>query len=188
MGRLEDLAEQYGRHIATPWQRTVAGANRVVMIVYDKRWERTLRARRMVFETATRQAAHDWHEIDIAPAFAEWMAGDEEYREDYFAEPELLSMKLKAEFPRFVAKKVEAVLTSPEVTENSVVAVFGAGGLFGFASVAQLVKQVEADIRGRLVVFFPGHSENNIFRLLDARDGWNYLAVTITANGEEWSR
>ena len=44
MGRIEDLAEQYGRHIATPWQRTVAGAQRVVMVIYDKELERALRA------------------------------------------------------------------------------------------------------------------------------------------------
>ena len=42
MARIEDLAERYGRHIATPWQRTVAGAQRVVMVVYDKELERTL--------------------------------------------------------------------------------------------------------------------------------------------------
>jgi hypothetical protein len=29
-------------------------------------------------------------------------------------------------------------------------------------------------------VFFPGVYENNNYRLLDARDGWNYLAVPIT--------
>ena len=60
MARIEDLAERYGRHIATPWQRTVAGAQRVVMVVYDKELERTLRARMLAFETATREAGHDW--------------------------------------------------------------------------------------------------------------------------------
>jgi hypothetical protein len=29
----KDLADRYGRHIATPWQRTIAGAQRVVMVV-----------------------------------------------------------------------------------------------------------------------------------------------------------
>jgi hypothetical protein len=42
----------------------------------------------------------------------------------------------------------------------------------------------EADIQGRLVVFFPGQFERNNYRLLDARDGWNYLAVPITLHGE----
>ena len=34
--------------------------------------------------------------------------------------------------------------------------------------------------RGRLVVFFPGQYEQNNYRLLDARDGWNYMAVPIS--------
>ena len=44
MGRIEDLADRYYEHISTPWQRTVAGAQRVIMVVYDKELERTLRA------------------------------------------------------------------------------------------------------------------------------------------------
>jgi hypothetical protein len=35
-------------------------------------------------------------------------------------------------------------------------------------------------VRGRLVGFFPGQYEQNNYRLLDARDGWNYLAVPIS--------
>lgn len=42
------------------------------------------------------------------------------------------------------------------------------------------MKEIERDIRGRVVVFFPGEYENSNYRLLDARDGWNYLAVPIT--------
>ena len=53
MARIEDLADRYGRHIATPWQRTIAGAQRVIMLVYDKELERTLRARKVAFETLT---------------------------------------------------------------------------------------------------------------------------------------
>jgi hypothetical protein len=68
MARIEDLAESYRRHIATPWQRTVAGAQRVAMVVYDKELERTLVARKLAFETATREAGHDWQEIDISRA------------------------------------------------------------------------------------------------------------------------
>ena len=61
---------------------------------------------------------------------------------------------------------------------------FGVGAIFGFARISQILKIVEGDIRGRLLVFFPGHYEQNNYRLLDARDGWNYLAVPITLHGE----
>jgi hypothetical protein len=30
-------------------------------------------------------------------------------------------------------------------------------------------------------VFFPGSREGNVYKLLDAREGWNYLATPITA-------
>lgn len=183
MARIEDLAERYGRHIATPWQRTVAGAQRVVMVVYDKELERTLRARLPVFEMATRDAGHDWRQIDLSGAFAEWMAADD-YRDEYFHSPEDLQLKLDAEFPEFVAARLRAALQNPEVTSNTVLAVLGVGSLFGFARISQVLKLIEADIQGRLVVFFPGQFERSNYRLLDARDGWNYLAVPITLHGE----
>ena len=183
MSRVEDIAELYGRHIATPWQRTIAGAQRVIVVVYDKEMERTLRAQKMAFETATEQAGHDWHEVDVSDTFAAWMAEDE-YREEYFSSPDDLQLKLEEEFTQFAADRIQAVLNRQEVTDNSVVAVFGVGSLFGFASVSNLMKAVEGDIRGRLVVFFPGHIDRNNYRLMDARDGWNYLAVPISLHGE----
>ena len=183
MARIEDLAEKYGRHIATPWQRTVAGAQRVVMIVYNKELERTLRARKVAFENATKQAGHEWHEMDLASVFAEWMAQDD-YRNEYFASPEDLQLKLDAEFADYVAERLSELLNQPGVDETSVVGVFGVGAIFGFARISQILKMVENDIRGRLVVFFPGHHERSNYRLLDARDGWNYLAVPITLRGE----
>src|SRR5258708_1235513 len=39
MGRIEDLSDRYFQHISTPWQRTVSGAQRVPVIVYDKESE-----------------------------------------------------------------------------------------------------------------------------------------------------
>jgi hypothetical protein len=179
MGRVEELAERYAQHIATPWQRTVAGAQRVIMVVYDKELERTLRARKLAFENATRQAGHDWHEVDITDSFPLWMAKDE-YRDAYFESPDDLQMKLEAEFPEFVADRIRTTLSGDAVTETSVVAVFGTAAIFGFTRMSKVLQHVEPDIRGRLVVFFPGQYENNNYRLLDARDGWNYMAVPIT--------
>jgi hypothetical protein len=179
MARFEDLADVYGQHIATPWQRTVAGAQRVIMVVYDKELERVLRARRGEFETRTRAAGHDWHEVDLTTAFASWLAADE-YCDAYFESPEDLRLKLQGEFPDYAAEKIRTVLTSSEVSETSVVAVFGAGSLYGFTYVSEVLKRVERDVRGRLVVFFPGTLEQNNYRLLDARDGWNYMAVPIS--------
>jgi hypothetical protein len=182
VGRIEDLADRYFQHISTPWQRTVSGAQRVVMIVYDKELERTLRARKMAFENATVQAGRYWEEVDLTDAFAEWMAADD-YRDAYFESPEDLSLKLESEFSDYVADRIRAALAEPEFAENTVVAVFGVGTLFGLTHMSRVLKLVESDIRGRLAVFFPGTFDRNNYRLLDARDGWNYMAVPITLHG-----
>ena len=60
----------------------------------------------------------------------------------------------------------------------------GLAALFGIIRVSALIEQVERFVRGRLLVFFPGEWEGNHYRFLDARDGWNYRAVPITANKE----
>jgi len=182
MPRIEDLADLYAQHVATPWQRTVAGAQRVIMVVYDKELERVVRARKLAFENATRQAGHDWFEVDLAEAFSRWLAADE-YRDAYLESPDDLQLKLEAEFAEHAAGIIRDVLTRSEVNDQSVVAVFGAGSLYGFTHVSRVVKLVEGDIRGRLLIFFPGSYDQNNYRLLDARDGWNYLAVPITLSG-----
>jgi len=185
MARIEDLAELYGQHIATPWQRTVAGAQRVIMVVYDKELERVLRARKGEFETRSRAAGHDWHEVDLTTSFATWLAADE-YRDAFFQHPDRLLPKIdqdRGEFTQFVADRICAALSCDSVSENSVIAVLGVASLFGFARMSQVLKLVEGDVQGRLVVFFPGHYEQNNYRLLDARDGWNYLAVPISIHG-----
>lgn len=179
MGRIEQLADRYAKHIATPWQRTVAGAQRIVMVVYDKDLERTLTARKTLFEIATREAGHDWFEVDVSTSFANWMAGDE-YREAYFEAPDDLQLKLESEFTEYVADQIRTALLDSRTGEAAVVAVFGVGALFGFTRMHKVLKLVEGDIKGRLIVFFPGQFENNNYRLLDARDGWNYMAVPIT--------
>ena len=179
MARVEDLAELYGLHIATPWQRTVAGAQRVIMVTYEKELERTLRARKGEFENRTRAAGYDWVEIDLADTFARWITADE-YREAYFESPDDLRLKLEAEFPEYVTDKLRAVVVNADDPARTVVAVLGVASLFGFARVSHILKLVEPDVRGRLLVFFPGSCEQNNYRLLDARDGWNYMAVPIS--------
>jgi Domain of unknown function (DUF1788) len=187
VSRIEDLAENFGRHIATPWQRTIAGAQRVIMIVYDKELERSLRARKQSFEAATQAAGHEWAEIDLSDSFARWMA-DDEYREEYFASPDDIQLKIapepSGEFTQFLVKRLRDRLASPDITDNTVVGVLGAGALYGFARISTVLKEVEPAIRGRLAVFFPGQFEANNYRLLDARDGWNYLAVPISLRAE----
>lgn len=180
MGRIEELATRYQSHISAPWQKNLAGPQRTIFVVYDKMDERKLRARLELFEMTTRQAGHGWKLFDFTGTFARWMAAME-YRNAYFEEPADLVLRLKNDdFSHFAAAELDKVLIEPDVDENTVVAVHGVASLFGFTKVSLVLKEVEHDIRGRLVLFFPGEFDNNNYRLLDARDGWNYLAVPIT--------
>jgi len=183
MGKIEELAAVYERHVSAPWQRTLAGAQRVMLVVYEKELERALRARIGEFEQATRRCGHGWKLVDCTRWFSTWMASDE-YRDAYFEDPSLLGMKLQGEFRHEAARKLAAELEA--TNEDSVVAVLGVASLYGFLRVSELIRTVEQSIRGRLAVFFPGTKNENNYRLLDARDGWNYLAQGITLHDGGW--
>jgi len=184
MGRIEDLADRYESHISAPWQRNLAGAQKAIFVVYDKTDERKLRAKRREFEMRTRDAGHRWLEVDLTESFPLWMARDE-YRDAYFESPDDISLKLQNEYVEFVANQLRDVLLGDDVDEETVVGVFGAASLYGFTRMSEVIKHVEGDIRGRLVLFFPGGYEQNNYRLLDARNDWNYLAVPITLHDGE---
>lgn len=179
MGRIEDLAARYRGHIGAPWQRNLAGDQKAIFVVYPKVDERKLRARLEQFEDATTSSGHRWRLLDLTGTFARWMA-DTDYRDVYFEEPETIAMKLRSDFVQYAASRLYDALIAEDVDENTVVAVQGVACLFGFTRVSLVLKEVVNEIRGRLVVFFPGEYEDNKYRLLDARDGWNYLAVPIT--------
>lgn len=179
MGRIEELSARYRSHIGAPWQRNLAGDQKAIFVVYPKTDERKLRARMEQFEMETKRAGHEWRLVDLTDTFARWMA-DTDYREIYFEEPETLAMKLRSDFVQYAAGRLRAALTADGVDDDTVVAVQGVACLFGFTRVSLVLKEVVKDIRGRLVVFFPGEYEDNNYRLLDAGGSWNYLAVPIT--------
>jgi len=179
MGMIEDLAANYQRHLMVPWQDTVSGAQRVMLLIYDKEQERALRARIIEFEIKTRDAGYEWIQHDCTTAFSEWLATDE-YCEAYFEAPEDLAMKIEGEFKGHIIRRLRECLLSTD--EKTVVALTGVASLYGFAHISEIVRAIESDIRGRLIVFFPGTKDGSNYRLLDARDGWNYLANSITAH------
>lgn len=179
MNRLEALRASYTRYVSLPWDRSLPGQQRVWFAVYDPADERRLRLHLTNFEIATKEAGHDWRSCDLTGAFARWMA-EQEYREAYFKSPK----KLLNPHPGFEAAVADQVLNVLEgADEHTVVAVTGVAALFGFMKVARLMELVQNSIPGRLLVFFPGEYQDNTYRLLDARDGWNYHAVPITAAG-----
>jgi hypothetical protein len=101
-----------------------------------------------------------------------------EYREGYFEDLSGFDF-VKEDFQNDLVDRIRQVLA--EEDDDAVVALTGIGTLFGFLYVSDLVEELQPHINGRLVVFFPGRHENNTYRLLDARDGWDYLAMPIKA-------
>ena len=153
------------------------------MVVYPPKYERRIRLNVEEFENKTLAAGHGWGSIDITHSFERWMASHE-YADAYFEEPELLETALPSFFDALVREVRQQLENHPD--PNGVVALIGAGTLFGLGDsvkVSALVNAVNSCVAGRLLVFFPGQYDHNQYRLLDARDGWDYLAVAITARG-----
>ncbi len=180
MSGIERLLQRYERFIALPWDANLAGAQKVWFVVYDKADERRLRNRIASFELATRSADHGWAPRDLTDSFPKWMAG-QEYRTSYFESPEDLSL-LMSDFEARVVDEIKSAWEENGADENAVTALSGVGALFGFLKVSRVIEQLVPYIPGRLLVFFPGEHEGNNYRLLGARDGWSYLAVSITGD------
>lgn len=179
MTKVQQLAERYADAIGAQWSQTIAGAQRVIMVVYDKELERNLRGQFGEFEQRTRAAGHGWHHFDCTQLFSDWLSQDED-RDAFFEEPADLRPAIEEEFEPNVTERLGQLLQ--QSGENDVVAVSGIASLYGFLHISKLIKDIENDVRGRLVVFFPGSKHGNNYRLLDARDGWNYLARAISLN------
>jgi hypothetical protein len=179
---VDELLAAYRRFVSLPWQQELAGPQRIWMAVYPPEYERRVRLNLPAFEEATIEHRHPWALVDITTSFETWMA-DHTYRDEYFEDPDLLETALLGFFEHLVEHVRVQLATHP--APNGVVSLLGAGTLFGLGNavkVSALLSGVNTAIAGRLLVFFPGDHEGSSYRLLDARDGWNYLAVPIMPN------
>jgi hypothetical protein len=164
-----------------PWRTDTAASQRVIFCVYHEGEELRLRARIDEFELATQQAGHEWALFDLTDTFAEWLSS-QRYAKSYFQKPHLLT-PLLPRYLAFVEEKFQSFLQSNGASERHVVALKGVGSFFGFLKVKEVVDKLAPMVKGRLLVFFPGsYDTDNNYRLLDGYDGWNYLAVPITAD------
>jgi hypothetical protein len=176
MSEVERLITAYSRFIALPWRPALPGPQRVWMAVYEPRHERRVRKRLPEFELVTQQASHGWRALDLTDSFPNWLSS-QEYAYLYFEDPEALTIAL-ADFVTSVVSEVRRFLL--ESDDETVTAVLGAGALYPHCRVSEVIEAVNGSVRGRLLVFFPGAYSTNMYRLLNARDGWNYMAVAIT--------
>ena len=176
--RIARIVKSYQSFIELPWEKGLAGVQKVIFAVYDKTEELRVRAQVDEFEIATKSAHHGWQLIDITDAFPRWMAAHD-YCESYFESPADIQDCLP-DFTESLVVSINAVLAKAD--DNTVVALQGVATVYGFSHVSEIVAKIANNVQGRLLVLFPGEYENNNYRLLDARPGWNYQAVPITAN------
>ena len=121
MSRVDRLVRRYERFVSLPWDRTLAGPQRVWFVIYDKTDERRIRARTEEFELATKGVGHGWQLVDLTDSFPQWMAG-QEYRESYFQSPEDLYI-LMPDFLHQIIQEIDVALASEEATDDSVIAI-----------------------------------------------------------------
>ena len=182
MSVTEALLKAYEEHVQLPWNRNLAGPQRVWFAVYDPSQERRLRQRKREFENATLRAGHNWCLVDITDAFADWMA-NHEYREAYFERPEDMGLAL-ADFSESVASKVREALTAPGQQRRHVGCGIGLG-----------ISVRSGPSFGTHFGGFFRHPRKNVGILSRAtrwpclattgcQDGWNYHAVPITGRSE----
>lgn len=179
----QTILERLKEHLALPWPDNFSPRERAIMVVYPPSDERKLRRLFQSGEFASEMKAtgHGWTEFDLATEFSRWLASYE-YRDRYLNRPERLwdDKGNVRGLEEYLVGRVNEVTST--LTANDVLALVGGGGLFGLHSVSTLIEHVEHHIPGRMVIFFPGEhdAKNNAYRLLGAKDGWGYLAVTIT--------
>ncbi|ESZ30427.1 hypothetical protein X734_03910 [Mesorhizobium sp. L2C084A000] len=179
MSKIDRLANAFAAHVAIGWPASSSGAQRVIMVVYDPTDERALRRKLDLFSQSARAAGMSWKALDLTPVIAEWLAGHR-YRDVYFAEPDELASAGEDRVAAAIAAKIQGELAADSHDANAILAVHGIAALYGFASVSDVISRVEHAIRGRLLIFFPGRVQDGRYRLLDARESWDYHAVSIT--------
>lgn len=178
MNTIDRLLTNYARQVRLPWSPNMAGMQRVWFAVYPPSEERRVRARLPQFEALTLEANHGWTTVDLTGLLPEWIS-THEYREGIFAEPEHFSAN--SELEDLAVARVREGCAAEEANSDSVVAVTGLATLFDFMRVSSLISRVEDSVAGRLLILFPGEYSGNVYRFMDARDGFNYMAVPITS-------
>lgn len=178
MSRVSDLVDAYNAELSLAWKDNVSGGERVWMLVYPPDLERQIRHVLPSMELATTQAGRGWVVIDVTDDFGRWLSSHR-HAEAFYDEPSELTQSILDQFETTLVNRIrEALQTAPS---KAVVALVGIGSIFPFLRASSVIKSVDSAVTGRLLVLFPGlhDPETHSFRLLDARDGFNYRARVI---------
>lgn len=181
MSRLDQLLNSYRRHVALPLKSGLPMSQRVWFVVYPPEEERRLQTRLPEFEIATKDQGLRWEEINLIGTYSQWVGSlDPDERETCLATTEILE-SYKEGFLTVIRQKIEGAFEKvpADIESPSVFALTGLMELFDFVFVSEVIGSLKGDYKGILLVFFPGERAGNTYRFLNARDGWDYLAIPI---------
>jgi len=177
MNYVDRLVEGLKQQLAHPWTTDKSGGERVWFLVYSPDKMRNIIARTESFRLVAEEAGKRWEQIDLSRSFGAWM-GKHRYAARYYAKPGLATT-VPADFAKSLAEDVVAEIRSRECDERTLLAITGTEALYGILKLSHFTRTIEEAVVGRLLVFFPGEYSEPQYRFLDARDGWNYLAIPI---------
>lgn len=175
MNTFDDILAAYTRQVHLPWASDISPAERIWLVWYEKALQRRFTGRIGEFEHATLKAGHGWHHINLSKWFGQWIA-QHEFFDALVQQPKELRGLLPDIEDAVIAELQQALKAC---STNDVLAVDGCGALFGVARVSTLISRIADAVPGRLIIGFPGKHSGGVYRLLDARDGWNYHAIPI---------
>lgn len=178
MSRVSDLIDAYKAELSLTWKDNLSGGERVWMLVYPPDLELQMRHALPIMELATTQTSRGWIVIDVTDDFGRWLSSHR-HAVAFYEEPSDLTQSILDQFEAALVTRIREALEAAPV--NTVVALVGIGSIFPFLRASSVIKAVDSAVTGRLLVFFPGlhDPETHSFRLLDARDGFNYRARVI---------
>jgi len=180
MSQLDHLITNYRRHIQLSHSPSLPPTQRVWFAVYAPDDERRLQAKLGEFELSTRDAGYLWHAIDLRGQLTAWFQSvDSEELSVWFQFPQDIESYAKTGLQEHLANFIRAETAKVSEPSRTVFALTGLMELFDYRHVSEVVNELEQSFKGFLLVFFPGEREENTYRFLGARDGWNYLAVPI---------
>jgi hypothetical protein len=182
MARIDQLLASYRRHVSLTPRGNLPLSQRVWFVVYPPEDERRMVNRIPELEIATRDAGLGWRRLDLTGVFADWMDTFEpDERRDILAEPDIVESYADPGFLDYVGDRIRRELEAVPAADaaHTVFAVSGLMDLYDFVHVSEVIGTLDDQLRGILLLFFPGEREGNTYRFLGARTGWNYLATPI---------
>jgi hypothetical protein len=178
MSSIDRLLSNYARQVRLPWSAHTSGKQRVWFAVYPPAEERRVRARLPQFEGSRWKPTTAGLTVDLTDLLPKWIAVMSIARESL---PNPSTSAPAANSKIWPLNGFVTAACSEDANATCVVAITGLATLFDFMRVSSLIERVEDSVRGRLLVFFPGEYAGNVYRFMDARDGFNYMAVPITS-------